>query len=429
MGVAVVRNIPLAVSNRRREAAREAFIALKNRFVESNPVLADGPAFIQRPALNYWTTIGLGSIRAINQQPGAFNDDAFAVSYDSMYRLDRTNGLNDGNRVIYQGLLGADEGSTVNSCFTGDIGTIKPRFFFCDGASLIMYTEDGFATGLLNVTAIANNDVVQIGGVYYKFTNGSVDAGTPAGTLADPWLVLQTGTVIQQTTRLFHAINADGDAGVDYSTATTAHLTAMATFASASQMRIRARAQGNAGNGISTTETGANMAWGAATTTGGGTEGVINIPTPEGVGVIDVVSINNFVVLIPAQGEGLNGRFYWLQPGELTIDPLDFATAERSADPINSVRVFGDQLWLMGQNSTEVWFMPGDPDTPFQRLQGVVFDRGVHQGTAVQVKSSIFLVDSFGGVFAIEGGERRVSTPDIEDVLRKAIAKQNTLTT
>lgn len=424
-----MKNIPLAVSNRRRDAAREAFIGLKNRFVEANPVLSDGsPAYIQRPALNFWTVIGTGSVRAFGQQPGAFNDDAFAVSYDAMYRLDRTNGANDGNRVIYQGLLGGDEGSTVNMAFTGDIGTIKPRLFFCDGSQLIMYTEDGFATGLLNVTAVANNDVVQIGGVYYKFTNGSVDAGTPDGTVANPWLVLGTGTVIQCTTRLFHAINASGEPGVDYSTALEANPEAAATFASANQMRIRAREQGNAGNGVSTTETGANMAWAAATTTGGGTEGVIPIPTPEGVGVIDVVSLGSFVVLIPAQGEGLNGRFYWLQPGEVTVDPLDFATAERSADPINSARVFGDQLWLMGQNSTEVWFLSGDPDAPFQRLQGVVFDRGVHQGTAVQVKSSIFLVDSFGGVFAIEGGERRVSTPDIEEILRKAIARQNALT-
>lgn len=424
-----MRPVPFAASNRRRTAAKEPFIGMRNRFVEPNPVLSDDrPASIQRPSLNYWTTIGQGSIRAFHQQPGAFNDDAFAVSYDAMYRLDRTNGLNDGNRVIYQGLAGADEGATINGCFTGDIGTIRPRFFFCDGSTLLMYTEDGFATALLTVSAVANNDVVEIGGVYYKFTTGSVDAGAPAGTVGNPWLVLGTGTVIQCTTRLLHAINADGEAGVDYSTAVTIHPTVAGTFASATQMRVRARAQGSAGNGITTTETGAGMSWGAGSTAGGGTEGVINIPMPEDVGCMDVVSLNSFVVAIPAQGEGLNGRFYWLEPGETTINPLNFATAERSADPILSARVFGDQLWLMGQNSTETWFMSGDPEFPFQRLQGVVFDRGVHQGTAVQVKSSIYLVDSFGGVFAIEGGERRVSTPDIEEVLRAAIAKQNALT-
>jgi hypothetical protein len=425
-----MKKIPLATSNRRRAAAKEPFVALKNRFVEANPVLSDnGPAYIQRPALSYWTSIGMGPIRAINQQPGAFNDDAFAVSYDQMFRLDRTNGLNGGNRAIYSGLAGADEGAAVNSTFTGDIGEITPRFYFCDGNALFCYTEDGFATGTLNASSVADGDVVQIGGVYYRLSSGSLDSGAPAGTAGNPWRVLSTGTIIQVFTRLYNAINATGEPGTDYSTALVdPHPTVTGTFASATQMRIRANAEGLFGNGISTTETGANMAWGAATTTGGGDEGVIPIPTPEGVGVIDVVSLNNFVVVIPAQGEGLNGRFYWVEPGELTIDPLNFATAERSADPINSARVFGDQLWNMGQNSTEPWYLTGNLDAPFQRLQGVVFDRGVHQGTAVQVKGSICLVDSFGGVFMIQGGEKRISTPDIEEVLRKAIAKQNAKT-
>jgi hypothetical protein len=52
----------------------------------------------------------------------------------------------------------------------------------------MLYMENGFATGTITGTP-ANNDVVQIGGVYYKFTNGSVNAGAPAGTLANPWLV------------------------------------------------------------------------------------------------------------------------------------------------------------------------------------------------------------------------------------------------
>lgn len=426
-----MKKIPMAMSFRRRLSAKEPFVAVKNRLVEKNPVLSDdGPAFIQRPGLNFWAEVGVGPIRNVHQQPGAFNDDAFAVSYDELYRLDRTNGLNGGNVSIFNGLAGADEGGAVPMTVTGDIGggEIPPRLFFCDGAGLYAYSEEGWATGTLTATAVADGDVVEIGGVYYQFTTGSVDSGTPAGTSGSPWLVLATGTLIQVLTRLYWAINVGGGTpGTDYSTATVEHPTVVGSFANATQVRIRAKASGVAGNGISTTETGADMAWGAAATAGGDSAGVIQIPVPDEVGVIDVTSLNNFVFVVPAQGEGLNGRFYWIEPGELTIDPLNFATAERSADAINSIRVFNDQFWLMGQNSTEVWYMTGDPDVPVQRLQGVVFDRGIHQGTAVQVKDSIVAVDSFGGVFVIQNGEKRVSTPAIEEVLRRAIARQNAL--
>lgn len=424
-----MRKIPLALSDRRRPAAKEPLVALKNRFVEINPVLTEGdPAYIQRPGLNYWTTVGIGPIRALYQQPGAFNDDAFAVSYDQLYRLDRTNGEEGGNQLLYSGLAGADANTAVNMTITGDIGggEIPPRLFFCDGSGLFVYTEDGFATNTLNISgAFSDGDLVVIDSVYYRMSSSNVDDNTPDGTVTFPWRVLSTGTAIQAATRLYKAINESGEAGVDYSTALTEHPTVVGTFASATAVRIRAKATGIMGNGIACSETGANTAWQNPTTTGGGTAGVIQIPTPEEIGVIDVCQLNNFVFCIPAQGEGLNGRFYWINPGELFIDPLNFATAERSADPVNAIEVFNDQLWLLGQNSTEVWYMTGDPDAPVQRLQGVVFDRGVHQGTAVQVKGSVVLVDSNGGVFVIENGERRISTPDIEEVLRKSIAKQN----
>ena len=42
------------------------------------------------------------------------------------------------------------------------------------------------------------------------------------------------------------------------------------------------------------------------------------------------------------QGADKNGRFYWIEPGEHVIDPLNFATAERLPDPVLSVRAVGD---------------------------------------------------------------------------------------
>ena len=71
--------------------------------------------------------------------------------------------------------------------------------------------------------------------------------------------------------------------------------------------------------------------------------------------------------------------------------------------------------------------MTGNIDAPVARVQGVLFDRGAIPGTAVQVKSSMVIVDNDGGVFQIQGGVRRISTPQIGERIRKAIARQNFL--
>lgn len=148
------------------------------------------------------------------------------------------------------------------------------------------------------------------------------------------------------------------------------------------------------------------------------------VATPDNVGIISLGYVSSHIVAVPAQGEGVNGRFYWIEPGEITIDPLNFATAERAADPISGVVVFGDQFWLPGTATTEVWYFTGDPTTPVLRQQGVVFDRGAWQGTGVQVKDSMIIVGADGSVFDISGGIEKISSPDIEERIRKAIAEQ-----
>jgi len=155
------------------------------------------------------------------------------------------------------------------------------------------------------------------------------------------------------------------------------------------------------------------------------------VEMPDAVGVIDVAVIASYVIVIPVQTNGYQGRFYWIEPGETTVDPLNFATAERSPDGVYGVQVFGDQFWLPGESTTEVWFVsggnPSDPTAPvMQRLQGVVFDRGSWLNTAKAIHETMAVVDADGGVFLIQGGSpKRVSTPDIEEEIRKGIATQN----
>ena len=82
---------------------------------------------------------------------------------------------------------------------------------------------------------------------------------------------------------------------------------------------------------------------------------------------------------------------------------------------------------MPGQTTTEVWYFTGDIDAPVTRLQGITFDRGTWEGTAIQVKTSMIIVDSDGGVFQIEGGIKRVSNSSVEERIREAMQKQAAL--
>lgn len=115
-------------------------------------------------------------------------------------------------------------------------------------------------------------------------------------------------------------------------------------------------------------------------------------------------------------------RFYWLQPGSLQFQPLDFATAERFPDKILQVRTVGDEFWLLGESSVEVWQATGDGTAPFQRSTGRVFNFGIWGGTAVRIKdTSVLVVGADGTVWDIRGFPTRISTPAIAEQTRNAI--------
>lgn len=411
--------IPLANSDRRRGVLKTPDVLMRNRFIEGNPVLAEGESYTQRPALKRWLNVDQDyPVRSLFMQPGTFNDDMWAVCGPNLNRISKYGEIT----LVNNELFGYETGSSVSMCATGDIGTVPPFLFVADGQTLRVYIENGYATSVLDASAIANNDTVSAGGVYYKFTNGSVNAGTPAGTALNPWLVAYSGSVVQCYENLMDAINDDGTPGTTYSTALSPNLQVRAISATASGMRIRAMDYGADGNAIALTETGANMVWTTgATLAGGGSPSFTPVVVPGDYAVIDVVFIAGHVIVIPAQGQGINGRFYWIEPGYTEIDPLNFATAERSPDPIYQAIVFSDQFWLPGQSTTETWYMTGDPAAPVSRVQGVLYDRGAVPGTALQVKDSMIIADSDGGVFMIQGGAKRISTPDIEERIRKAV--------
>jgi hypothetical protein len=226
---------------------------------------------------------------------------------------------------------------------------------------------------------------------------------------------------------MFQAINRQGAPGTTYSTALTIHPTAEAISYGANDLFVQAKIPGSLGNGIVTAETGANLAWSSGTFSGGGANQISQITLPDDAGAISVSYINSFVIVVPVQDDaiGTKGRFYWIEPGERIVDPLNFANAERSPDRINQVITYGDMFWLFGDTTTEPWVTTGAQEAPMQRFQGILFDRGSWEGTAVKVRDSMIVVDEEGGVFIVNNGQRRISNPAIEERIRRAIGAQS----
>jgi hypothetical protein len=161
-------------------------------------------------------------------------------------------------------------------------GSVAVHDLLPDGDDALNWTPSTSSTGfnliddnspsnlLTSSGVISNGEQVQIDGVYYNWTSGSVDTGTPAGSSGSPWLVALGGDAAASIANLFNAINASGTAGTTYSTALTAHPTVTADGYSATALNIEATDGATAA--ISCTETGANLAWTASTLTGGPTD-------------------------------------------------------------------------------------------------------------------------------------------------------------
>lgn len=60
----------------------------------------------------------------------------------------------------------------------------------------------------------------------------------------------------------------------------------------------------------------------------------------------------------------------------LSVDPLDFASAEGSPDGLVALIIDHREAWLFGANSVEVWYDAGLADFPLQRIQGAFNEIG-----------------------------------------------------
>ena len=108
-----------------------------------------------------------------------------------------------------------------------------------------------------------------------------------------------------------------------------------------------------------------------------------------------------------AQNVGyLDGYFVFTQPNSqivwitslldgLSVDPLDFASAEGSPDGLVSLIIDHSELWLFGTDSVEVWYDSGEALFPLTRIQGAFNELGCAAPYSVaKMDNSIFWLGS-----------------------------------
>ena len=116
------------------------------------------------------------------------------------------------------------------------------------------------------------------------------------------------------------------------------------------------------------------------------------------------------------------------------IDPLSFASAEASPDNVVSLIVDHKEIWIFGNNSTEVWYDAGQPDFPLAPIQGAFLETGCAAAYSVaKMDNSVFWLAAdargYGMVYRARGYQpERISTHAIEyaiqsyDVISDAVA-------
>lgn len=423
--------IPLGVQAYKRKYAGEPEVKLVNRFLETNPTnLREKVALLTRAGTDPLTKMDDGANavapnRGTWSKVGLFNGDLFGVSGPNLYRYS-----SDGTLTHIIGLI--NPGGLVTYAWMKGIG--YEYLFISDGLLLQFYQGGSHATGTLTKSgAITTAQKIQVGGVYYGW-NDAVDTNAPDGTSAHPWLAKLTGDPMLNMVNLF---NFNGVRGVDFSTALggpnpnyQGSNTGSGPFTT---LTVTATSDGTNGNAISTTVvTGPNLAFGAATLAGGGTHVLQGVEMPDGKPCKCLASLDSFVLV----GIGRSQQFFWIEPGAVIIDPLNFAEKESNPDNIVDMVTIGDQTIIAGAASTENWYATGNFDAPFAPVEGRVYRRGFVEGTVVAVKDALIGIGDDGVVYSIgysygassKYGVNPISTHAIAERIRVELRREQGLT-
>ena len=114
------------------------------------------------------------------------------------------------------------------------------------------------------------------------------------------------------------------------------------------------------------------------------------------------------------------GRIQWSNLLSTTTNALNYATAESKSDNLVRTIASNGQLWLIGENTTEIWNSTGSQDLPYQRMSGAYLPVGCAAKDSVSVFGSSLIwlsqtIHGFSQIVMSQGYQtQRISNHAIE---------------
>lgn len=428
-------SVPLGRGAYKRLYGGTPEVKLLNRWIEVNPAnLREGTSVLARPGttpineLDPGSFATLGPMRGNYALSGLFSDSLFVVCGENLYRVNQ-----DMTVTPITGVL-----SGTGYCEVAwQKGIGYERLFISDGLVLQFYGGTTHASGTLTKggSIVNGTDKFEVGGVYYTW--GTSFSGSDAGTSVHPFVVAPLTDPMAQ---LVKAIMNSGTPGTDYSSTIGGPNTFVSALADTNTpavvVTLTALAAGTGGNAITFTVTGGSAltASGTGTLANGGVDALEGCDIPDGAAPSSLTQVSSYVLVSIADTQ----KFYWINPGEVTIDPLNFASKESSPDNIVHMREVGDQVLIIGDKSTENWYATGNLAAPFAPIEGRVYARGAIPGTPIVVDDGCLLVGDDGRVYSIGfqpgdntdagWGVQRISNNGIEERIRRQLRREGGLT-
>lgn len=135
-------------------------------------------------------------------------------------------------------------------------------------------------------------------------------------------------------------------------------------------------------------------------------------------GAVAVRYVRGFWVAIKVDSQ----QAYYLVPGDPDWTALSFASAEYAPDKLVAVEILGDQIWFLGEATTEVWALTGEASPAMQPYGGLNFDIGCRaRDAACVVVDSLIWVGNDCAVYLSNGGVPKIiSDNGLAEQIRKS---------
>ena len=123
-------------------------------------------------------------------------------------------------------------------------------------------------------------------------------------------------------------------------------------------------------------------------------------------------------------GAGFTYTVTSVQSGSLGFNPLNIAAKSGGSDTLATLIAIHDEVWLIGQKTSEVWYDAGTPDFSFGKLPGVFIEHGtVAKYSLAKSDLTCFWLglDPQGHGIVFKGSQyaaQRISTFAIENVIQ-----------